>query len=262
MGMYMLLVTLSLPAMASGQFIGGGGGVALPGSAVTPPPPVTFNVAAATAPAASGVSGNNDIANNNQYFNNGFFHSNNFNTGYGFNTNTHVSTDNCPNQTDFSADLLLSSDPTGYPIDAINLELVNRPDLLNCLAREVVLPTAPKVPADPVLTVVKQTCPSANPMLWSFFRYNARCWLIQNVQEMVNFTVCGSVRCQNCDHFFSSSGSQSRCIRQFQYFSVWAFCEGLPALTQISRERIILPYACNCQKIRCYANDYFWRKRK
>ncbi|XP_071088082.1 uncharacterized protein [Haliotis cracherodii] len=107
----------------------------------------------------------------------------------------------------------------------------------------------------------QDTCPSIKPELWSFVRYTGKCWIIRNVQEVLNFTICGFTHCQSCNDFFSaSSGTSKKCVREFQYFSVWAFCEGLPAQNQISRERIILPVSCSCKTIHCYANDWWWRR--
>ncbi|XP_067661577.1 collagen alpha-2(I) chain-like [Haliotis asinina] len=159
---------------------------------------------------------------------------------------------NCPRQIDFSANLSLSDNPSGYPTNNITAELTARQDLATCFLMTTILPGAPEEPFDPVVAFSINTCPSFARRLWSFSRYGGRCWVIQNVQENVTFSQCLTEKCHNCEEEQYDGNRQNACIRNYNFISVWAFCENLPVQNQITRERIIVPTHCSCRNIPCY----------
>ncbi|XP_067660542.1 uncharacterized protein [Haliotis asinina] len=163
----------------------------------------------------------------------------------------------CPKQAEYLDVATFSGDPTGYPIDEITAALLSNPVLLNCLNPQVVLPTAPSVPPDPVLENSNATCQFLETKLWRFTRYGGRCWIMQNFQEVVTFVTCLSKRCVNCDEFWPFSSYENRCLLGYKYVSVWAYCEALPVNQRIVRERIITPYTCGCRSVLC--RKYWWK---
>ncbi|XP_071087758.1 uncharacterized protein [Haliotis cracherodii] len=191
-------------------------------------------------------NGVTNYANPSQFFNN------NFNTDiFGFNQRI------CPKQAEYPDVATFSGNPTGYPVNEITAALLNNPVLLGCLTPEVVLPTAPTIPTDPVLANANATCEFLETKLWRFARYGGRCWILQNFQEVVTFVTCLSKQCANCDEFWPFSNYENRCLRGYKYVSVWAYCEALPINQRIVRERIITPHTCSCQTVKC---SRYWKK--
>ncbi|XP_041361649.1 uncharacterized protein LOC121377641 [Gigantopelta aegis] len=180
------------------------------------------------------------------------------NTGYGNHGNTgYGKVLFCPNQTFYDDNFQLSGVATGYPIQDITTELTNRIDLAACLARTVTLPTAPMLPAtDANLGHVKETCPSIKSRLYSFTGTNGRCWFLQNFQEPVDFVMCLTHYCRHCTSkprtYNNNAVIQNRCIKEYRYVGVYAYCENNAINNRIVYMRIIIPDRCSCKSVYCY----------
>ncbi|KAK6172677.1 hypothetical protein SNE40_016288 [Patella caerulea] len=175
----------------------------------------------------------------------------------GFNTlNTGIGTgystfgQSCPMQTDILDSARLSDDPTGYPVDEIAAELALRPQFAAFLVDQAVLPgTDPTIPEDPRFLTANMTCPFVRKQLWSFFKNNGICWVLQNFQEQILYADCIVKQCQFCQNPFGFN-TQNQCLKQYELTSAYVFCPSIQ-FPRIINERIILPRYCTCKVVNC-----------
>lgn len=175
----------------------------------------------------------------------------------------------CPSAVDQSLVYQLSDEPTGYPAGEIGNELVLDPQLAGCLSRELVLSnTGPSVIYDNFRTNALPTCPYSQRRLWKYqdLALGSTCWVMANFGDFYFYTQCTQRFCQNCmdpltqtqypyDRYNPSNPSsylyQKLCLTDYRPVSFWAYCPNNPSGARIVRSRIIVPVACNCQRVLC-----------
>ncbi|XP_067660544.1 uncharacterized protein [Haliotis asinina] len=150
----------------------------------------------------------------------------------------------CVKPYDISVELSpLSDSAEGYPIDSINLERSQRLDLA------VYLPPVLTETTDGIYAVDHSfSCPTIRKRLRSFARYEGRCWILSDVQE-IDFGYCANPYCSNHYNFFYA---RNMCVEHFDTIYVWAYCDNyqIPNL-RIRQEAVRVPKFCSCKNMRC-----------
>ncbi|RUS80314.1 hypothetical protein EGW08_011915, partial [Elysia chlorotica] len=129
--------------------------------------------------------------------------------------------DKCYHYEDIAAKYKMRHDKSIYPAEEIGLVLERYPDVKKMFyADEHTYASLPTPRVSPLYSV----CPNDKFLLYSFFYANKNCHVICPDVQQVYYVQCSSTHNRNCQHCGYTGSGVSKCVEDFQYRYVWAYC--------------------------------------
>ncbi|GFN81709.1 hypothetical protein PoB_000821500 [Plakobranchus ocellatus] len=130
----------------------------------------------------------------------------------------------CYRYEDITAKYKMRHDKSHYPTNEINLVLDKYPYMKTMFHKDE--HTYASVP-NPYVTPLSSVCPHDKFTLYSFFYANKDCYVIYPDVQQVTYIQCSSTHNRNCQQcsFHGPGGGVSKCVEDYQYRYVWAYCK-------------------------------------